>query len=257
MCATGPASWSTSTSRSSRASPTAADGASTAVARPRPANGQASATAFLHSAIDDRTRIVYSEILDDEQGATAAAFWHRAHSFFAAHRIHVERALTDNGPCYRSLAWRDALADTSVVHKRTRPYRPQTNGKTERFHRILLEEWAYIRPWNSETERVAAYGGFIHFYNHHRPHGSLGWATPISTLGDNLPAEHNSWSTAVATGQSEPAADLGKPGIPGSSRSSRLPSHGRGHWFEPSIAHESFPWSEAYSPLGGTSGREA
>ena len=68
--------------------------------------------------------------------------------------------------------------------------RPQTNGKVERYHRILLEEWAYIRPWTSDTERAHAYTEFVHFYNHHRAHGSLGWATPISTLGDNLPAEH-------------------------------------------------------------------
>jgi transposase InsO family protein len=77
------------------------------------------------------------------------------------------------------------------VVKKTRPRRPQTNGKVERFHRILLEEWAYIRPWNSEHQRRAAYDGFIHFYNHHRSHGSLGWAPPISTIRDNLPEDHN------------------------------------------------------------------
>jgi transposase InsO family protein len=74
--------------------------------------------------------------------------------------------------------------------KKTRPRRPQTNGKVERFHRILLEEWAYIRPWTSETQRQAGYHGFIHFYNHHRAHGSLKWATPISLIQDNLPEEH-------------------------------------------------------------------
>ena len=73
---------------------------------------------------------------------------------------------------------------------KTRPYRPQTNGKIERYHRILLEEWAYIRPWTSETQRARAYTGFVHFYNHHRPHGALGWATPTSILKDNLPAMH-------------------------------------------------------------------
>ena len=87
-----------------------------------------------------------------------------------------------------------ALAETAVTHKRTRPYRPQTNGKVERFHRILLEEWAYIRDWTSERERHLAYDGFMHFYNHHRSHGALAWATPHETLcrlaGDNLPAEH-------------------------------------------------------------------
>ena len=149
---------------------------------------------FLHTVIDDRSRVAYSEILNDEQGATAAAFWHRAHRWFAEHGIRIERAITDNGSCYRSFAWRDALANTGVAHKRTRPYRPQTNGKVERFHRILLEEWAYIRDWRSDQERRVAYDGFMHFYNHHRSHGALGWHTPIAILtrlnGDNLPAEH-------------------------------------------------------------------
>lgn len=145
---------------------------------------------FIHTAVDDRTRLAYSEILDDEQAVTAVAFWHRAQAWFATHGIVVERVLTDNGACYRSRLWRDALDNTGVAHKRTRPYRPQTNGKVERFHRILLEEWAYIRDWNSDNQRRAAYDGFIHFYNHHRSHGALGWATPASTLRDNLPAEH-------------------------------------------------------------------
>jgi hypothetical protein len=79
---------------------------------------------------------------------------------------------------------------TNTVVKKTRSRRPQTNGKIERYHRILLEEWAYIRPWCSEDERVLAYRHFTHFYNHHRPHGALGWTTPASTHGDNLPAEH-------------------------------------------------------------------
>jgi transposase InsO family protein len=150
--------------------------------------------AFVHHAVDDHSRLAYSEILDDEQGDTAAEFWHRAHSWFAAHGVRIERALTDNGACYRSRAWRHALDTTGVVHKRTRPYRPQTNGKVERFHRILLEEWAYVRDWTSDPQRRAAYDGFMHSYNHHRSHGALGWATPMATLnrllGDNLPAEH-------------------------------------------------------------------
>ena len=148
---------------------------------------------YIHTAIDDRTRLAYSEILGDEQGPTAAGFWRRAHLWFELQGITTERCLTDNGSCYRSRAWAAALADTTVTHKRTRPYRPQTNGKVERFHRILLEEWAYIRPWTSEHERYLAYDGFIHFYNHHRSHGALAWATPHETLtqlaGDNLPAD--------------------------------------------------------------------
>lgn len=150
--------------------------------------------AYIHTAIDDRTRLVYSEVLDDEQGPTAATFWTRAATFFAGQGVHVERVITDNGACYRSRAWAQACRTTGVTHKRTRPYRPQTNGKVERFHRILIEEWAYIRDWTSDTQRLAGYRRFTHFYNHHRPHGSLGWQTPHATLthclGDNLSGQH-------------------------------------------------------------------
>ena len=150
---------------------------------------------FLHTALDDRTRLVYSEILDDEQAATAAGFWGRAAAWFAAHGVPCQRVITDNGACYRSGLWHRACADTSTAVKKTRPRRPQTNGKVERYHRILLEEWAYIRAWTSETQRHAGYAGFTHFYNHHRPHGALDWATPASTLhrilGDNLLKEHS------------------------------------------------------------------
>ncbi|HEY0519032.1 MAG TPA: IS481 family transposase [Ilumatobacteraceae bacterium] len=148
---------------------------------------------YLHSAIDDRTRLVYSETHDDETADTACAFWERAHAWFAAHGIDVERVLTDNGTCYKR-KWALACAATGTTVKKTRPYRPQTNGKIERFHRILLEEWAYIRPWRSEHQRELAYAGFIHFYNHHRAHGALGWSTPAATLAnfrDNLPADHS------------------------------------------------------------------
>jgi transposase InsO family protein len=149
---------------------------------------------YIHTAIDDRTRLAYSEILHDEQADTAAAFWARAVLWFSLHGITIERVLTDNGACYRSHAWAASCTTTGVTHKRTRPYRPQTNGKVERFHRILLEEWAYIRDWTSEADRVVGYDRFMHFYNRHRSHGALGWHTPIATLthlaGDNLPDEH-------------------------------------------------------------------
>ncbi len=142
---------------------------------------------YIHSAIDDRTRLVYSELHDDEQASTAAEFWLRANHWFNHTGITCERVITDNGSCYRSRLWH-TVCDTTV--KKTRPYRPQTNGKIERFHRILLEEWAYIRPWTSETQRATHYRGFLHFYNQHRSHGALDWATPASTLRDNLPAMH-------------------------------------------------------------------
>lgn len=146
---------------------------------------------YIHTAIDDRTRIAYSEILSDEKAVTAAGFWKRAVAWFAEIGITCERVITDNGSCYRSGLWHRACAGTGTTVTKTRPRRPQTNGKVERFHRILLEEWAYIRPWTSESQRHHAYTGFIHFYNHHRAHGALGWNTPTSTLRDNLPKEHS------------------------------------------------------------------
>jgi transposase InsO family protein len=163
---------------------------------PGPTGGHSGAGyRYIHTAIDDRTRLAYSEVLHDEQAATAAGFLARAVLRFAMRGVTIERVLTDNGACYRSGAWAAACASGSITHKRTRPYRPQTNGKVERFHRILLEEWAYIRPWPNETERVAGYDRFMHFYNQHRSHGALDWLTPIATLtrclGDNLPAGHS------------------------------------------------------------------
>jgi transposase InsO family protein len=150
---------------------------------------------YIHTAIDDRTRIAYSEILDSENMTDAVPFWHRAAAWFASIGIACDRVITDNGSCYRSGAWHDACAATGTTVKKTRVRRPQTNGKVERFHRILLEEWAYIRPWTSEHQRHAGYADFIHFYNHHRSHGALDWATPIDTLRrlnqDNLPEEHS------------------------------------------------------------------
>ena len=136
--------------------------------------------AYLHHAEDDHSRLVYSEILSDERMETAAAFWARANAYFTSCGITVARVLTDNGPCYRSKAFDEALGD--IVHKRTRPYRPQTNGKVERFNRTLLEEWAYARVYASEAERVATYAEFIHNYNHHRGHTALGGKSPADRV---------------------------------------------------------------------------
>jgi transposase InsO family protein len=136
--------------------------------------------AFIHSALDDHSRLTYSEIHDDETRETAAAFWLRAVDWFTAHGITVERVLTDNGGCYRSHAWRDAVAETGARHLRTRPYRPQTNGKIERFHRTLLNEWAYQRLYTTEHARRAALPTWLHRYNHHRPHTALGGSSPIN-----------------------------------------------------------------------------
>ena len=154
------------------------------------ANNRKAGYRYIHTAIDDHTRIAYSEILTNEQAVTAAEFWRRAAAWYSSIGITCERVITDNGSCYRSGLWHRACQTTGTTVKKTRPRRPQTNGKVERFHRILLEEWAYIRPWTSDTQRHDAYHGFIHFYNHHRSHGSLKWATPTSLLKDNLPAEY-------------------------------------------------------------------
>ena len=149
---------------------------------------------YVHSAIDDRTRLGYSEIHTNETGATAAGFWLRAAAFYALCGIACERVLTDNGPCYRSSDFAKALKDTRTSPRRTRAYRPQTNGKVERFHRTLNEEWAYARDWDNDTQRCDAHQRFMHYYNEHRPHGALKWDTPMATLtrlsGDNVLGMH-------------------------------------------------------------------
>jgi len=136
--------------------------------------------AFIHNAVDDCSRLAYSEILTDEKKETAAGFWERAHAYFAAHHISVLRVLTDNGSCYRSKVFADALGE--ITHKRTRPYRPQTNGKVERFNRTLLDEWAYAQMYLSEADRAAAFPLWLHHYNHHRGHTALRGKPPVSRL---------------------------------------------------------------------------
>lgn len=135
---------------------------------------------FLHTAIDGHSRLVYSEILADERKETAAAFWIRANNWFHQCGITVRNVLTDNGSCYRSHAFRDALGD--IVHRRTKPYRPQTNGKVERFHRTLADEWAYARLYTNDAERCAEYPRWLHTYNHHRGHTALGGHPPASRV---------------------------------------------------------------------------
>lgn len=145
--------------------------------------------AFVHTVIDDHSRVAYLEICSDEKATTAIGVLRRAVSWFAEHGITVERVLSDNGSAYRSYAWRDACTDLGITAKRTRPYRPQTNGKIERFHRTLADGWAYARFYSSETERRAALPEWLHFYNHHRPHSAIGNQPPISRL-DNVPGHH-------------------------------------------------------------------
>jgi len=138
--------------------------------------------AFIHHAVDDHSRLAYSEIHTDERKETAVAFLNRARAFFTAHGITVRAVLTDNGSCYRSKFWAKSLAAAGITHRRTRPYRPQTNGKVERFNRTLLEEWAYAQAYRSESERAAAYPAWIHHYNHHRGHTSLRGKSPIQLV---------------------------------------------------------------------------
>jgi len=138
--------------------------------------------AYLHTAIDDHSRLAYTEILADERQATAAASWRRAHAWFAACGITVQRVMTDNGSGYKSTLWRHTLTETGAVHKRTRAYRPQTNGKVERFHRTLANGWAYAHPYASEQQRQAALPAWLHCYNHHRGHTALGGHPPASRV---------------------------------------------------------------------------
>ncbi|MFF9792338.1 IS481 family transposase [Streptomyces bacillaris] len=141
---------------------------------------------YVHSAVDDHSRLAYSEIHPDEKVTTCAGFLTRAAAFFHRQGItRIERVLTDNAWAYRKgLAWKNALADLGATGKLTRPYRPQTNGKVERFNRTLADEWAYQRPYTSNTERTAALADFIHTYNHHRCHTALGGQPPISRVNN-------------------------------------------------------------------------
>lgn len=137
--------------------------------------------AYVHHAVDDHSRVAYSEILDDERKQTAADFWVRANAYFASYGITVKRVLTDNGSCYRSKVFADALGE-GIKHKKTRPYRPQTNGKVERFNRTLAAEWAYAQTYLSEVARAATYQSWLHHYNHHRPHTAIKGKTPMDRL---------------------------------------------------------------------------
>ena len=143
---------------------------------------------YLHTALDDHSRLAYTELLADERKDTAAAFWLRAQAWFAEAGITVTAVLTDHGSCYRSTPFAHALGP--VTHKWTRPYRPQTNGKVERYHRTLADEWAYARPYRTDTERCAAFINWLHTYNHHRGHTALGGQPPASRV-PNLSGQYN------------------------------------------------------------------
>jgi transposase InsO family protein len=137
---------------------------------------------YLHVAIDDHTRLAYSEVLADETAATATAFLQRAVAWYAALGIAVERILTDNGSCYRALTFAEAALELGISQRFTRPYRPQTNGKAERFIRTLLAEWAYVRAYGRSHWRTAALVPYLTFYNTERRHSALGGNPPASRL---------------------------------------------------------------------------
>jgi transposase InsO family protein len=146
-------------------------------------------TCYLHTVIDDHSRVAYVEAREDETKETATEVLKNAVAWFADRGVTVRRVLSDNGSCYKSRLWRQTCLDLGITPKKTRPYRPQTNGKIERFHRTLADGWAFKKFYNSESARLAALPAWVHQYNHHRPHSAIGKAAPITRL-DNLAGHH-------------------------------------------------------------------
>ena len=144
---------------------------------------------YVHVCIDDASRVAFSKIMKSERKRAAVAFLKAAVAYYASLGITVERVMTDNGSCYRSSAFRNACRRLGLKHIRTRPYTPRTNGKAERFVQTCLREWAYARAYLNSKQRAQELPFFLHRYNWHRPHASIGGKPPISRLGfteDNL-----------------------------------------------------------------------
>ena len=144
---------------------------------------------FVHVAIDDASRVAFTQILPDERKQSAVIALYAAVAYFASLGISVTRVMTDNGSCYRSRAFREACRDLGIRHIRIRPYTPRTNGKAERFIQTVLREWAYAIAYPTSDHRAAELPRWLHQYNWHRPHGGIKYKTPISRLaltGDNL-----------------------------------------------------------------------
>jgi transposase InsO family protein len=143
----------------------------------------------VHVSIDDASRIAFTDVMPDEKAVSAIAFLRAAVAYYASLGVTVRRVMTDNGSCYKALAFRDACRDLGLKHIRTKPYTPQTNGKAERFIKTALQEWAYAKSYPNSDERARQLKPWTHQYNWHRPHGSLKSMPPISRLGkdgDNL-----------------------------------------------------------------------
>jgi transposase InsO family protein len=148
----------------------------------------------VHVAIDDHSRIAFTQIKPDEKSSSAVAFLKAAIAYYARLGVKVERVMTDNGACYKAFAFQRACRRLGIKHIRTRPYTPKTNGKAERFIQTALREWAYARAYDTSRQRAAELPFWIHRYNWHRPHGSIGSMPPISRLGltgDNLLRLHS------------------------------------------------------------------
>jgi transposase InsO family protein len=145
---------------------------------------------YVHSAVDDHSRLAYSEILPDERGPSCAAFLERAIRFYRTHGVHIERVLTDNAIAYRvGVDFHRILDEHGIGHRLTAPYRPQTNGKVERYNRTLLDEWAYASVFTSGDERKAALAHWLNEYNYMRPHHALAGKPPASRV-NNLPGRY-------------------------------------------------------------------
>lgn len=136
----------------------------------------------VHVCVDDTTRLAYVEVLPDETGQTSVGFLERAVAWFAERGVRVERVMTDNGAPYKSKVWAAWCADHDIRHLRTRPYRPRTNGKAERFIQTMLREWAYAATYQSSDQRIVALHPWLDYYNHRRPHGALGHKSPADRL---------------------------------------------------------------------------
>ena len=147
---------------------------------------------YVHSAVDDRSRVAFSQLLPDQTGETSARFLVEAAGFFAEHGVRIQRVLTDNAKAYaESVVFAETAARLGIRLKRIRPYRPQTNGKVERFNKTLLDEWAYARLYRSNNERRQALSRWLRSYNHRRPHTSLDGLTPMAVLVNNVGGKHS------------------------------------------------------------------